>query len=71
VWAKERFISISHGDGENTRMQLASGIVDASVIYYAEKYGAAAVPAACAIMSGAAVPPYVYIDQMLVSAGID
>lgn len=65
LWRADAVVCLSHGDGEVIREQLARGIADAAVIYHAERYGAAAVPAACALLGRAAVPPYVYIEQSL------
>ena len=66
VWSPDRFVSISNGFAASVRDQMASGIVDASILLPAELYGSHAIPAACAVLSGAAVPPYVYVDVSLV-----
>lgn len=70
VWSAGRFAGISHGDGALIREQLASGIIDTAIIYHAEQYGAAVLPAVCALAANAAVPPYTYIEQTILTANI-
>lgn len=65
IWSRERFVAVTFGDGEVVDSLLADGLADGVVIFHSERYGAAVVPAVCAILSGAAVPPYVYIEQSL------
>jgi len=65
LWNVDRFVCLSHGDGEVIKNQLKQGIADAAVIYHAERYGVVAVPAACALLGRTAVPPYMYIEQTL------
>ncbi|GAB1483968.1 hypothetical protein MASR2M78_27850 [Treponema sp.] len=67
LWSEERFISIAaHGEEETVRTQLNESSLDAAVLFYPEKYGEAAIPAACALLKSAPLPPYLYIDSSLV-----
>ncbi len=68
VWSADRFASVVHGEESTVRAQLQDGIVDAAVLYHPERYGDAVIPAVCATLSGAAVPPYSYIDSSIIVA---
>jgi DeoR/GlpR family transcriptional regulator of sugar metabolism/DNA-binding LacI/PurR family transcriptional regulator len=68
IWSPERFVAVTHGDGEMVQIQLETGLIDAAVILHADQYGSAAIPIACAILGGAPVPPYTYTDQAIMVA---
>jgi len=69
VWSADRFASVVHGAESSVRAQLGDGIVDAAVLYHPERYGDSVIPAVCATLSGAAIPPYTYIDSSIIAQG--
>lgn len=63
IWDPERFIMISHGCDELGREQIRKGMVAGSVAYFPDRYGEVLVPAACALIERAPLPPYIYIQN--------
>ncbi|MCP4396218.1 MAG: DeoR family transcriptional regulator [bacterium] len=66
-WEPGRHVLVSHSCDVIGREQIEEGSVDGSVGYFPEHYGSYIMPAACALMSQKAVPPYIYVDTHIIT----
>jgi ribose transport system substrate-binding protein len=66
-WSKEDTIIVTHGCDELGQSQLRDGSSDGSVAYFPETYGEYVIPAVSAILEGQAVPPYIYIVNVVIT----
>jgi len=66
-WDAEKWILVSHGLDDRGRELVRSGIIDADIAYFPENYGKYAVPAALSHIYGNAVPPYIFIENEVIT----
>ena len=66
-WDPEKWIVITQGADETANQQIVDGLVKASIAYFPEKYGEYLIPAAVALMKGKVVPPFMYVDNVVIS----
>jgi ribose transport system substrate-binding protein len=66
-WDPNNTIIITLGCDELGQSQLREGLSDASIAFFPEKYGEYVIPAVCAILQGQAVPPYIYIENEIIT----
>ncbi len=66
-WDPEKWIVITQGADETANQQVVDGLVKASIAYFPEKYGEYLVPASVALMKGEVVPPFMYVDNVVIS----
>ena len=68
-WNKDDYVTIGQGVDELGRQLIRSGIEDASVAYFPEKYGEFLVPAAVALRLGIPIPAFVYVENVMITKG--
>jgi ribose transport system substrate-binding protein len=66
-WDPEKWIVITQGADETGNQQVADGLTKASIAYFPEKYGEYLVPASVALMNGFVVPPFMYVENVVIS----
>lgn len=65
-------IIVTMGCDELGQAQIRQGLADAAVAFFPDRYGEYVVPAVCAILGGHPVPPYIFIEnQVITRANID
>ncbi|MBU4293037.1 MAG: substrate-binding domain-containing protein [Actinobacteria bacterium] len=66
-WDPEKWIVITQGADETANQQIVDGLVKASIAYFPERYGEYLVPASVALMKGEVVPPFMYVENVVIS----
>ncbi len=71
-WDPANKIVITLGMDELGQSQLRDGLSDAGVAFFPERYGEYVVPAVCATLKGAPIPPFIFIEnEIITKANID
>ncbi len=71
-WDRERTGVVTLGADEIGREWIRDGTTDAAVAFFPERYGEYVVPALCAILTGNPVPPYIFMEnEVITRANID
>jgi ribose transport system substrate-binding protein len=71
-WDPANKIVITLGVDELGQSQLRDGLSDAGIAFFPERYGEYVVPAVCATLAGAPVPPYIFVENVVITkANID
>jgi len=66
-WSAANTIIVTQGCDELGQSQIRDGLTDGSIAYFPEKYGEYVIPAVCAILEGQAVPPYIYVENVVIT----
>ncbi|MBC8387791.1 MAG: sugar ABC transporter substrate-binding protein [Actinobacteria bacterium] len=66
-WDAEKWIVITQGADVTANQQVVDGLVKASIAYFPERYGEYLVPASVALMNGQVVPPFMYVENVVIS----
>jgi ribose transport system substrate-binding protein len=66
-WSAADTIIITLGVDELGQSQLREGLTDAGVAFFPERYGRYVVPAVCATLDGFAVPPWIYVENEIIT----
>jgi ribose transport system substrate-binding protein len=66
-WNKENYITIGQGVDELGRELIKTGVEDASVAYFPEKYGEFLVPAAVALYLGLPIPSHIFVENVMIT----
>jgi ribose transport system substrate-binding protein len=66
-WDPEKWIVITQGADVTGNQQVVDGLVKASIAYFPERYGEYLVPASVALMNGQLVPPFMYVENEVIS----
>jgi len=66
-WNKDNYITIGQGVDELGQELIRSGVEDASVAYFPEKYGEFLVPAAVALYLGLSIPSHIYVENVMMT----
>jgi len=66
-WDADDTIIITLGCDELGQSQLREGLTDAAIAFFPEKYGEYVIPAVCAILQGEPVPPYIYVENEVIT----
>jgi len=66
-WDPEKWVVITQGADETANQQIVDGLVKASIAYFPERYGEYLVPASIALMKGEVVPPFMYVENVVIS----
>ena len=64
---RENIIYVSQGLDESGIAMLRNGEIDGDIAYFPENYGWYAVPGIVALMQGKPIPPYMYVDNGVVT----
>jgi ribose transport system substrate-binding protein len=71
-WDSNDIIIITLGVDELGQSQIRKGESDAGIAFFPEHYGEYVVPAVCAMLEGQAVPPWIYVEnEIITKANID
>ncbi len=65
---RSRQVLVTHGCDKIGRRLIREGLVDGAVAHFPETYGEFILPAACSLLLGEPVPPYLYIQNRIVTA---
>jgi ribose transport system substrate-binding protein len=66
-WDPDNTIIVTMGCDELGKAQLREGLTDAAVAFFPERYGEYIVPAICTILTGHAVPPYIFVENEVIT----
>ena len=66
-WDPEKWIVITQGADVTGNQQVVDGLVKASIAYFPERYGEYLIPASVALMNGQLVPPFMYVENEVIS----
>ena len=55
------------GCDEIGQVQIRQGLTDAAVAFFPDRYGEYVVPAVCAILTGHPVPPYIFVENEVIT----
>lgn len=66
-WDPDKWIVVTQGMDGVGQAQLRSGDTDGGIAYFPETYGQYLVPASVALMLGQPVPPFMYIENAIVT----
>ena len=66
-WNQDNCIVITLGGDELGQSQIRDGLSDGGVAFFPEKYGEYIVPAICAMMQGEPVPPYIFVENVIIT----
>jgi len=71
-WNANDIIIITLGVDDLGKSQIRDGLSDAGIAFFPERYGEYVVPAVCAMLEGQAVPPWIYVEnEVITKANID
>ncbi len=71
-WDPAHVVVITLGVDDLGKEQIRSGQSDAGIAFFPEHYGEYVIPAAAAMLQGQAIPPYIYVENVVITkANID
>jgi ribose transport system substrate-binding protein len=71
-WNAANKIAVATGADDLGQALIRDGLLDATVAFFPERYGEYIVPAVCAILTGNPVPPYIFVEnEVITRANID
>jgi len=71
-WSPNDIIVVTLGMDELGQSQIRDGLSDGGIAFFPERYGEYVIPAVAAILQGEAVPPWIYVDnEVITKANID
>ncbi len=65
---RENILYVSQGADASGIEMIRNGEIDGDLAYFPEHYGRYAVPAILAMMQGKAVPPYMFVENVMITA---
>ncbi len=68
-WDPDKWLIISQGLDERGKQLVVEGVIDASIAFFPEKYGDYLIPAALAHIYGNPVPPYIFMENAVITSG--
>jgi len=66
-WDSDKWFIITMGCDDVGKQQIRDGLIDGAVAFYPERYGEYLVPASIALMEGHAVPPFMYVENEIIT----
>jgi ribose transport system substrate-binding protein len=66
-WDPDDIIVVTLGMDELGQSQIREGLSDGGIAFFPERYGRYVVPAVCAILDGQAVPPWIYVENEIIT----
>lgn len=71
-WDPTNKVIVTMGADDIGQFQIREGLSDAAIAFFPERYGEYVVPAVCAILTGNPVPPYIFVEnEVITKANID
>ena len=67
-WDPEKWFIVTMGCDDVGKQQIRDGLTDGSVAFFPERYGEYLVPASVAMMNGELVPPFLYVENVVINA---
>jgi len=67
-WDPANVVVITLGMDELGQSQIRDGLSDGGVAFFPERYGEYVVPAVCATLAGQPVPPYIFVENVIVNS---
>ena len=66
-WDPDKWFIITMGCDDVGKQQIRDGLIDGAVAFFPERYGEYLVPASLALMKGDAVPPFMYVENEIIT----
>ncbi len=66
-WDPEKWLIVTMGCDDVGKQQIRDGLTDGAVAFFPERYGEYLIPAAVALMKGKAVPPFMYVENVVIT----
>jgi ribose transport system substrate-binding protein len=66
-WDPASWFIITMGCDDVGKQQIRDGLIDGAVAFFPEKYGEYLVPASVALMNGQVVPPFLYVENVIIT----
>ena len=66
-WDPEKWLIVTMGCDDSGKQQIRDGLIDGAVAFFPEKYGEYLVPASVALMNDELVPPFLYVDNVVIN----
>lgn len=66
-WDPDKWFIITMGCDDVGKQQIRDGLIDGAVAFFPERYGEYLVPATLALMEGYAVPPFMYVENEIIT----
>jgi ribose transport system substrate-binding protein len=66
-WNQDDVIVVTLGVDELGQSQIREGLSDGGIAFFPERYGRYVIPAVCAILDGHAVPPWIYVENDVIT----
>jgi ribose transport system substrate-binding protein len=67
-WDPNNVVVVTLGMDELGQSQIRDNLSDGGVAFFPERYGEYVVPAVCAMLQGQPVPPYIFVENVIVNA---
>jgi len=68
-WDTSKVVVITLGVDELGQSQIRDGLSDGGVAFFPEHYGEYVVPAVAAMLEGQPVPPYLFVENVVINNG--
>jgi len=66
-WDPASWFIITMGCDDVGKQQIRDGLIDGAVAFFPERYGEYLVPASVALMNGQVVPPFLYVENVIIT----
>jgi ribose transport system substrate-binding protein len=66
-WDPANWFIITMGCDDVGKQQIRDGLIDGAVAFFPERYGEYLVPASVALMNGQVVPPFMYVENVIIT----
>jgi len=66
-WDPANWFIITMGCDDVGKQQIRDGLIDGAVAFFPERYGEYLVPASVALMNGQVVPPFLYVENVIIT----
>ncbi len=66
-WDPEKWFIVTMGCDNVGKQQIRDGLTDGAVAFFPERYGEYLVPASLALMNGEVVPPFLYVENVVIN----
>jgi len=66
-WDPEKWLIVTMGCDNSGKQQIRDGLTDGAVAFFPERYGEYLIPASVALMNGELVPPFLYVENVVIN----